>query len=813
MSFSDREETFNVREFISWLEATSRDEKTVTRIEHIPARPVKYGAYEELLSPNVENALRSRGVEKPWSHQSDAWKILASGKDLVVVTPTASGKTLCYQAPIVSMLSEAEEGSALLLYPTKALSQDQCAALNALLEESGLPDRSHVYDGDTPGDIRKRIRESSRLVLTNPDMLHSAILPHHDKWRRLFATLKFVVIDEAHMYRGVFGSHFANVIRRLRRICAYYGSDPQFVFTSATIANPVDLAERLAGRRPEAVMESGAPTGEKWFVFYNPPMKNLEQMLRQSSNSASRRIAQKALTSGASAIVFSRSRIGVEVMTRMLREKLVDAGRARLAKKVEGYRAGYLPLERRRIERDLREGNVRAVITTNALELGVDIGALDVCILSGYPGTIASSWQQAGRAGRRQQAALMILVASDEPVDQYIVNHPDFFLGSSPEYALIDPDNLRILVEHLKCAIFELPLGTDQGFGDLDVQTTQEVVDWLSEGTNFLTQYRGKWRWSSDNYPATTVNIRDALNENFVIINTDGPREDIIGEIDFDSAHKTVYEKAIYQHAGQLYEVQRLDYDDRKAWIEPVNSDYFTTAIEQARVFVLDEFEREAFPSITLAWGEVRVARRFVGYKKVRFKTGENVGYGEILLPDIEKHTSAWWMEFPREVIRALDFDESLLGASLSGAETSLRTCAVVRAMCDGRDIGSVVGSADGQAWLTQEDRELEAALRGSEAEDESVDDPIAVNGVGAPPAIFLYDQYPGGIGLAEKLFGLGLGLIEDAISLVSRCECSIGCPACVGAGALLLGRERTKDATLTLLRAVVSSLATENPA
>lgn len=793
---------FDVERFVQNLKAAHSTARSVTHVEYLPSTSPEFGEFGTLLAPSVERALRRRGVERPWSHQAESWEILARGEDLVVVTPTASGKTLCYQAPIVSMLSRESDGAALFLYPTKALAQDQCAAINLLLEAAGEDERAHVYDGDTPNELRKRVRDGSRLVLTNPDMLHSAILPHHEKWRRLFSTLRYVVIDETHMYRGVFGSHFGNVLRRLLRICAHYGVRPQLIFTSATIANPVELAARLSGRRPASVTHSGAPSGEKYFVFYNPPMVNLELQLRQSANSASRRLMESTLKQGASTIAFARSRLGVEVMTRRLRERLEDSGHARLAARVEGYRAGFLPNERRRIEAALRAGDIQGVITTNALELGVDIGALDVCILAGYPGTIASTWQQAGRAGRRQQAALVVLVASDDAVDQYIVNQPQFFIESSPEYALVDPDNLRILAEHLKCAIFELPLGEGESFGDLGVETTQEVAQWLAEDSRLFTQRNGRWYWSSENYPATTVSLRDALDENFVIINTDGGREEIVGEIDFDSAHKTVYEKAIYPHGGALYEVHRLDHADRKAWIRPVNPDYFTTAIEQARVFVLDEFERTYWGETSVAWGEVRLARRFVGYKKIRLKTGENVGYGEILLPDIEKHTSAWWLEIPPSVLDTAALDAVELEAALLGVQSALHTCAVVRVMCDGRDLASVIGSSDGEAWLLQADRELEAALRG----DSAADAPSPLVARPASPAIFLYDRYPGGTGLAEKLFGLERQVVQDALGLVERCACNDGCPACIGAASRALAGGVSKGAVRRLLGAILAS-------
>lgn len=786
--------SFDVEEFVRRLEHNHRGSTSVTRVHRIAPKAARFGEFSGLIAPAMERALRKRGIERPYAHQEEAWRHLQRGEDLVVVTPTASGKTLCYYAPLISMLEQDQDGAALLLYPTKALAQDQCAELNELLRLAENPTVAHVYDGDTPNDIRRSIRNSGRLVLTNPDMLHQAILPHHEKWRRLFSTLRFIVIDEAHMYRGVFGSHVANVLRRLLRICRHYGTQPQMVFTSATIANPVELASRLSGRRPQAVLESGAPAGEKLLVFFNPPMRNLELGIRQSPESAANRMLRDLLPKGASTITFCRSRKGVETLTRRLREGLADRGHSRIAAKVEGYRAGYLPEERRRIERGLRQGEIQAVITTNALELGVDIGALDVCLLAGYPGTIASTWQQAGRAGRRQQAAVIVLLAGDDSVDQYIVHNPEFFLGGSPEHALIDPDNLRIFAEHLKCAIFELPLTFEEGFGDLPVEDVQDVAAWLAEEAQLFTPGAQAWHWSSENYPAVTVNIRDAMDENFVIINDDGPRPDVVGEIDFVAAHKTVYEKAIYIHGGELFEVHRLDYEDRKAYIRPVSPDYYTTAVEQARVFVLDEFDTETVGPLQSAWGEVRAAVRFVGYKKIRFRTGENIGYGEILLPDLEKHTTAFWLTFPTDFIASLDLGSMGVEAALLGASHVLKTVAVVHAMCDSRDLGVVIGSAQGEAWIRQADVEMLHAV------GQPV--PLTVDG-GEDPTIFLYDHYPGGTGLSEKLFADRESLVKASVGLIERCSCGTGCPACVGAPSADFD-PNSKSKTLRLLRAAL---------
>lgn len=763
---------FDVDAFLARLTRTGRGESAVSDVHTISAQPARYGSYGDLLAPGVERALRARGIERPYSHQEEAWRHLQAGEDLVIVTPTASGKTLCYYAPLLSMLERDADGSALLLYPTKALAQDQCAELNQLLALAEQDLQSYVYDGDTPNDIRRRVRTYGRLILTNPDMLHQAILPHHEKWRRLFSTLRYIIIDETHMYRGVFGSHVANVLRRLLRICAHYGQRPQIVCTSATIANPVELVQGLTGRTPHAITQSGAPSGQKRLVFYNPPMRNHELKLRQSPHSAAHRMLQQVLPQGASAITFCRSRRSVETLTRRLREGLEDRGHAAIAQRVEGYRGGYLPEERRRIERALRSGQTQAVITTNALELGVDIGALDVCLLAGYPGTIASTWQQAGRAGRRQQDALIVFIAGDNPIDQYIVRHPEFFLEATPEHALIDPNNLRIFAEHLKCAIFELPLRHGESFGDLGVEETQDVAAWLADQAQLFTPRNGAWHWSSENYPATTVNLRDMVDENVVIIDDGGERPQVVGEIDFVSAHQTVYEKAIYIHGGELFEVHRFDYHERKAYIRPVNPEYYTSAISQSRVFVLDTFETEEVAGVESGCGEVRVAVRYVGYKKIRFKSAENIGYGEILLPDLEKHTTAFWLAFHDAFIKKLQMDSAALESALIGASTVLHTVAVVHAMCDGGDLESVIGTADGNAWIKQGDVHLMEALG----------DVTPLSGAGGDaPAIFLYDTYPGGTGLSEKLFGHTDTLVSQAIALIERCDCQKGCPACVG--------------------------------
>ena len=775
-----------IESFVRRLQTSGRTAPSLTALHRIPARDAVTAPYPPEVPDWMRAALRRRGIEEPYAHQAASWQILGAGQDLVVVTPTASGKTLCYNVPVVSMLADDRDGCALYLYPTKALAQDQSAVLNEVLAAAAVDEEAQVYDGDTPADIRRRVREATRAVLTNPDMLHASILPNHEKWRRLFASLRYVIVDEAHTYRGVFGSHVANVFRRLERICAHYGTRPQFVFTSATIANPLELAEMLTGRQASLVNQSGAPTGEKLFCLYNPPIIDADQQRRQSPGAAARRMTADLLCEDHATIVFTRSRKGVEILARKLRESLEARGKHALAKQTTGYRGGYLPEERRHIERGLRTGAVRGVVSTNALELGIDIGSLDACIIAGYPGTIASTWQQAGRAGRRQATSLAILVAGDDPVDQYLVTHPEYFFEATPEHARIDADNLRVLAEHLKCAVFELPFGLEEAFGSFGRDDTQEVLGYLCEEGRLVHAAEGRWRWSADNYPASTVNIRAIYDENFVIINTSREPNQVLGEIDFEAAHLTVHEKAIYQHAGTFYEVHRLDYPERKAYVRAVEPEYFTQAIDETRVFVLEKFDEGVVAGTGLerGWGEVRVATRFTGYKKLRFKTFENIGYGELNLPDLEKHTTAYWCVFPSARVAATGLSASEVGAGIAGIAHAMHTVAIVHLMCSPRDLHVTLGSrlhaSSDAGWELPMPVDMGAA---------SFDD----------PTIYLYDDCPGGVGFSEKLHALHAELLTNTQGLIARCPCEDGCPRCVGPSTA--HGARAKAAALTLLR------------
>ncbi|MCB9506500.1 MAG: DUF1998 domain-containing protein [Myxococcales bacterium] len=561
------------------------------------------------------------------------------------------------------------------------------------------------------------------------------------------------------------------------------------------------------------MQRNGAPTGEKQFLLWNPPIVDAEQRRRQSPSSAARTLAAKFMRAGHHAIVFTRSRREVEIVSRKLKEGFEARGERRLAQRTEGYRGGYLPDERRRIERGLRAGDVQGVVSTNALELGIDIGSLDVCVIAGYPGTIASTWQQAGRAGRRQTTSVAILVAGDDPVDQYLVNHPEYFFGATPEHARIDPDNLRILAEHLKCSVFELPMGGDEQFGGVSADDTQDVLAYLAEEARLLTFDGERWRWSAEGYPANTINIRDIHDENFVIIDTSREQAPtILGEIDFEAAHKTVHLNAIYTHSALFYEVHRLDYRERKAYVRRVEPEYFTQAIDQTRVFVLDRLdESDELPDHTSradrGWGEVRVLTRFTGYKKIRFKTFENIGYGEIHLPDLEKHTTAYWATFPTSLLETIDADATAISGALHGVGRALHTVALVHLMCASHDLHVTLGSrpdaapdatpyrvANGQSAADQ------ASWIASEAEDAS---PIGA-ALLDDPTVYLYDNCPGGIGFSEKLFALHDPLLRGALELIEGCTCSDGCPSCVGPVDLVTPRGRAT--AIELLRAAVAA-------
>src|SRR5947207_3408841 len=566
----------------------------------VPASEATFAPLPGDLHPELVAALARRGVDRLYSHQAEAYDAVKRGRHLVVVTPTASGKTLCYNLPVLQRLLEQPEKRALYVYPTKALAQDQLAELGTLASGLPLELRVDTYDGDTPPGRRTAIREGGHVVMTNPDMLHTGLLPHHTRWRRLFSSLEFVVIDELHTYRGLFGSQVANVIRRLKRICAFYGSNPQFICASATIRNPLELARRLLEEEDIALVDrNGAPRGERRLVFYNPPLLSRDLGIRRSSMLEARRIAAPWIRAGVQTIVFCRSRLQVQVMLSYLRQDL--APRLDAPQRVRGYRAGYLPLHRREIEAGLRNGDITGVVSTNALELGIDIGSLQCALLVGYPGTIASTWQQLGRAGRRS-GSIGVFVASSSPLDQFIVRHPEYFLGTDPEEGLIDPNNLLLLAGHLQAGLFELPFMDEERLGSADVQ---ELLH-LFEEDGSATRSAGRWFWSRQAFPAEEVHLRRILADNVVIIDTSKPRPQVIGEMDQFTAPVLLHEEAVYLHEGAQYHVDRLDWDEKKAYVRPVEVDYYTDALASVSVRVLETFAGPEGEAIARSHGEVR---------------------------------------------------------------------------------------------------------------------------------------------------------------------------------------------------------------
>jgi DEAD/DEAH box helicase domain-containing protein len=731
-------------------------------LDHVvPAAAATFAPLPSDLRPELVAALQRRGVERLYSHQAEAYAAVRAGRHLVVVTPTASGKTLCYNLPVLQRLLEDPQRRALYMFPTKALAQDQLAELGAL--KTGLPIEVRVdtYDGDTPPGRRTAIREGGHVVMTNPDMLHTGLLPHHTRWRRLFSSLDFVVIDELHTYRGLFGSQVANVIRRLKRICEFYGSRPTFICASATIRNPRELAQRLLEEDDIALVDkSGAPRGERRLIFYNPPLISRELGIRRSSMLEARRIAGPWLRAGVQTIVFCRSRLAVEVMLSYLRQDLDP--RLDSSRRVRGYRAGYLPLHRREIEAGLRSGDITGVVSTNALELGIDIGSLQCAVLVGYPGTIASTWQQLGRAGRRS-GSIGVFVASSSPLDQFIVRHPEYFLGTDPEEGLIDPDNLLLLAAHLQAGLFELPFMDQERLGRTDVQELLRVFE--EDGS--ATRSAGRWFWSRQAFPAEEVHLRRILADNVVIIDTSQARPQVIGEMDQFTAPVLLHEEAVYLHEGAQYHVDRLDWNEKKAYVRPVEVDYYTDALASVSVQVLETFGGPEGDGLSRSHGEVKVTSLASMFKKIRFHTHENIGAGPIHLPEQTLHTTGYWVTVDEGLWRTLG--RETLEAGLQGMAHSLRHIASLRLMCDPRDLGAVA-----------EVRSISTQL----------------------PTVTVFEVYPGGVGFAPRLYDLHRELLDDAASLVRDCPCAAGCPSCIGPLHLVEG---AKEACLTLLSASVS--------
>ncbi|MDR3147338.1 MAG: DEAD/DEAH box helicase [Treponema sp.] len=723
------------------------------------------------LDGRIAAALRRRGIERIYTHQAEVWDRLAGGTNVVVVTPTASGKTLCYNLPCLQALLNDEKARCLYLFPTKALSQDQQSDLNELV--SGLPVKVATYDGDTPESLRISARDTGRIIITNPDMLHAGILPNHPRWIKFFSGLAYIVIDEIHSYRGVMGSHVAELIRRLRRIAAFYGARPRFILCSATIANPGELARTLTGTDLALVDNNGAPQGEKRVVLYNPPLVDAVQGIRRSVVTESRRWMLAFLKAGIKTILFAHSRVKTEVAASYVNEDLKNIFTGNSGIRVEAYRGGLLPNERREIERGLRDGTIQGVVSTNALELGIDIGGLDASVVAGFPGSFNSFWQQAGRAGRRGGHSVSVFVASASPLDQFIMNNPDWFFRKGAEEGRIDPSNPYILTDHVKCACFELPFrdaalgqgsespagpaGTARAAADPFGPEVIPVLEFLQE-EGILRHTAGTWHWADRSYPAEGISLRSATADNVVIIDVSGGRNQVIGEMDRPSAKELIFKNAVYLHRGRQYLVESLDIQNRRCLVREADVNYFTDGLVKTDIKVLSEDEALRYgqadrPLAAGSLGDVLVRSQVAKFKKIRFHTHENIGYGDIELPEEEMQTRALALLFGPETsggaaLAAKDAVET--GSILAGMGTLIRLIAPVFLLCDPRDLGIA----------------------------ERVRDPHF--GI---PALYVYDRYPGGTGLSEALSRRAAELFGATLSVVERCPCASGCPSCVGPG------------------------------
>ncbi|MDR7238628.1 DEAD/DEAH box helicase [Neobacillus drentensis] len=751
----------SLQEILSDLKINDQFKENIVTWHTLEEKPAQTVPLPSDLHQVLKTALKSRGIEQLYTHQKSAYEKIMDRKSIVAVTPTASGKTLCYNLPVLQSILANSSTRALYMFPTKALAQDQKSEINEIIQAAGVDINSYTYDGDTPANIRQRVRQAGHVVITNPDMLHSAILPHHTKWVSLFENLKFVVIDELHTYRGVFGSHVANVIRRLKRICRYYGSNPVFICTSATIANPLELAENLTEEKMHLIDNNGAPSGTKHFLFYNPPIVNKPLNIRRSATLEVRKIAGELLKNKIQTIVFARSRVRVEIILTYLQELVKNQLGA---KSIMGYRGGYLPTERRKIEKGLRSGEIYGVVSTNALELGVDIGQLQVCIMTGYPGTISSAWQQAGRAGRRHGEALVIMVASSSPLDQYIIQNPDYFFNKSPETARINPDNLIILIDHMKCAAYELPFKAGEQFGSVE---TEELLEYLTE-ERVLYRNGEKWYWMNDSFPAHNISLRSASQENVIIVDqTDIANVKVIGEMDRFSAMTLLHDEAIYLHQGTQFQVEKLDWDEKKAFVREVDVDYFTDANLAVQLKVLEVDKLLSKVDAEFGYGDVSVRAMATIFKKIKFETHENIGSGPIHLPEEELHTNAAWISLNQSMS---EMDHERLEQGLVGTAHALNHIAPLFVMADPQDIHVI---------------------------------PQVKADHNEKPTIFFYDRYPGGIGLSEKIYSGMSEVFEETKKMITRCQCESGCPSCIGTDTI---SETAKRDALKIIEAFLKS-------
>mgnify|MGYP000100093307 CR=1 FL=1 len=730
------------KDFINHLKRQRFYRGQIVHVEHIPARPARYGRLDRPLPASLQDALQRVGAEKLYTHQAQAINAVRAGQNVVVATSTASGKTLCYNVPVLEAVIKDWRSRALYLFPTKALAQDQLRSLRELTRPNLREVKFGTYDGDTPQSTRARRRKEAAIILTNPDMLHLGILPNHTLWAHFFANLKYVVIDEAHVYRGVFGSQVACVLRRLRRICRFYGANPQFICCSATIANPGEHIERLVGVPALVVDDDGSPSGAKEFVLWNPPFLDRARTSRRSANSEATDLFVEMARQGVRNITFTKARKVAELILRYARGVLEEKD-PELVPLIKSYRAGYLPEERRKIERELFSGKLLGVTATSALELGVDVGSLDATVLVGYPGTIASTWQQAGRAGRGVRESLSILIGLDSPLDQYFMRHPEELFGRPHENALIAPDNVYILEKHLPCAAHELPLTSDDEslFGPGFVEA---MINLERKG---VLDYRGeRWYYMGWGYPAQEVNLRSVSGSRFALLDESRGYQ-TLEEIEASSALYRVHPGAIYLHQGESYLVTDLDLEAQVACLRPVDVDYYTQPRELNDVSIVRSLRHKEFPTTTAFFGQVRVTQQVIGYtRKQQFsETVLSVEYLD--LPPQSYETKALWFEVPSEIARRV----SNRGLHFHGGLHALEHAAIgilpLFAMCDRLDIGGLSTPCHPDT---------------------------------GKPQVFIYDAFPGGVGIAEKGFELIEELWKATLSTIEECPCEDGCPSCI---------------------------------
>lgn len=792
--FSKRQQAGGQADKLADIEAAlvRRPDIDVVSMHRTPAVAGRFGNWVGPLDPRLQQSLVERGIERPYLHQANAFSAIATGSDVVLATSTASGKSLCYQVPIVNAVCADPRARTLMLFPTKALARDQVRGLRQL---AGDLVGCGVYDGDTPPAKRRAARARAHVVATNPDMLHRGVLPHHDRWSDFLANLRFVVIDELHTYRGVFGSHVANILRRLWRVCRHHGSNPQIIACSATIANPRELAREVVGRDNWQVIDTNtAPVGPRTFAIVNPKVVDPVTGVRGDYLKATRSVASLFRQAKVSTLTFCRTRKAVELLTRYLREDeagvrpnsegagVDGAAVVRAAAAVRGYRGGYLPERRREVEQALVTGDARMVVTTHALELGIDIGGLDAVVLAGYPGTRAATTQRAGRAGRRASPALTVLVLSSRPLDQVVAADPEFLLGRPPEHARVDPLNPEILVPHLRCAVHELPISSDETYEGVPPDELQPALEYLAEAGVLRREDSGdqaRYFAIGGGFPADTVEIRGALEENFTVVElASGMAHDgrILAEVDFEDAPLYLHPGAIYAIEGRTYEVLRLDWDARKAYVRAASVTYYTEAMSEVRVRVIEQltdgFETpdrsgdhaERHPHGT---GHAEILRKVPGFKKLRFRSHENIGFGPVNLPDLELQTVAAHWRVP-DAFLAEVADPGRRAAATLAATHVIHHCAAMVMMCDVSDLGCAVASAPSGGW---------AKVVGNHGPDA-----VQLFESGATPSIYLYDNFSGGAGLSTQIHRLAQAFFGRALQVIEGCLCNSGCPTCLGA-------------------------------